>query len=143
MIPSRLKALFSALLLIPALYCCAVPGENDNSNGNRLTPKAFQEAVINTPSGILVDVRSGDEFEQKGHLKGAYVIEWGANDFEIRLRNLDKLKPVFVYCQSGRRSGEAAAKMRELGFAKVFELDGGIEAWKKDNLPVEMKIGRE
>jgi 3-mercaptopyruvate sulfurtransferase SseA len=43
------------------------------------------------------------------------------------MQNLDKNKPVFVYCKSGNRSGKAVKKLEELGFKSIYELDGGLQ----------------
>ena len=40
-------------------------------------------------------------------------------------------------CESGSRSGPAAAVLRKQGFAKVFSLNGGIAAWQQAGLPME------
>jgi rhodanese-related sulfurtransferase len=42
-----------------------------------------------------------------------------------------------VYCGSGIRSAKAAAILKEKGYDQVYELDGGIKAWKEAGLPVE------
>jgi thioredoxin len=62
-------------------------------------------------------------------------MHWNGTDFDKQISSLDKGKPVFVYCLSGGRSTSAAYKMREVGFKEVYELDGGIMKWRRDNLP--------
>jgi thiol-disulfide isomerase/thioredoxin len=57
--------------------------------------------------------------------------------FEERIKYLDKNKPVYTYCLVGGRSAAAAARLREEGFKEVYNLQGGITAWKKAELPVE------
>ena len=49
-------------------------------------------------------------------------------DFESKIDNLNKKKPVAVYCRSGRRSKIAAQKLADKGF-EVYELDKGIMQW--------------
>jgi rhodanese-related sulfurtransferase len=44
---------------------------------------------------------------------------------------LDKKKPVAVYCRSGMRSANAANILKEMGFKKIYNLDGGYLAWTK------------
>ena len=55
--------------------------------------------------------------------------------FETNLAKLDKEKPVAVYCKVGGRSGQAMAKMQELGFKEVYNLKGGMDAWKSAKKP--------
>jgi len=62
---------------------------------------------------------------------------WNQPDqFRERVQSLDKQKPVYVYCLVGGRSSAAAQWLREQGFT-VYNLQGGINAWKKANKPVE------
>jgi rhodanese-related sulfurtransferase len=51
-------------------------------------------------------------------------------------------KSVIVYCDSGVRSAAAARTLTQLGFAKVYSLAGGMEGWRKENLPVVKTTGK-
>ncbi|MEZ5030799.1 MAG: rhodanese-like domain-containing protein [Saprospiraceae bacterium] len=51
------------------------------------------------------------------------------------LQRLPKDKPVFVYCRSGNRSGQAMDQMKKMGFREVYNLQGGIGAWSAAGLP--------
>lgn len=84
----------------------------------------------------LLDVRTSAEY-QSGHLTDALQANWNnATEFEYRIKGLDISKPVYVYCLGGGRSAEAAALLAGRGFT-VYNLEGGIQAWKKANQPVE------
>ena len=48
-----------------------------------------------------------------------------------------KDKPVIVCCASGMRSGKACGELRKLGFAKIHNLSGGIDAWVGAGYPVK------
>ncbi len=82
----------------------------------------------------IVDVRTPDEWNQ-GIIDGAVMNNIYDADFEAKLGKLDKEKPVAVYCKVGGRSGQAMAKMQELGFKEVYNLKGGMDAWKGANKP--------
>ncbi|CAN5765976.1 thioredoxin domain-containing protein [soil metagenome] len=100
-----------------------------------MTPAEFEKS-INGPVQLL-DVRTMGEFSS-GHLKNALQADWNdQNEFSRRIGFIDKQKPVYVYCLSGARSAAAAAKMRSLGYTSVYELKGGINAWKAENKYVE------
>ena len=48
----------------------------------------------------------------------------------------DKEIPVYVYCASGGRSEAAAEDLIKNGLKQVYNLAGGIEAWRTQQLPV-------
>jgi sulfur-carrier protein adenylyltransferase/sulfurtransferase len=75
----------------------------------------------------LVDVRQPAEYRQE-HIPGAALIPLGELDW--RLYELDRRKPVIVYCASGVRSRAAAAVLMRAGFAEVYNLEGGMGAWQ-------------
>jgi rhodanese-related sulfurtransferase len=90
------------------------------------------EKGMDKNSAQLLDVRTVGEFNS-GHLQNALWADWNNDtEFDRRTSFIDKKKPVYVYCLSGGRSGAAAAKMRKQGFT-VYELKGGINAWKASN----------
>jgi len=107
------------------------------SNGqsqSKLSPTAFAQKIASLPEAPIIDVRTPEEY-LNGHFPNALNMDWNGSDFDKQISSLDKGKPVFVYCLSGGRSTSAAYKMREVGFKEVYELDGGIMKWRRDNLP--------
>lgn len=101
------------------------------------------EAVIlmNNDQTIVIDVREPTEFAE-GHIEGARNIPLAK--LEERASELDdhKDKPIVVHCQSGTRSLAAGKKLTEMGFTQIFEMKGGIFAWKDASLPVTKKRGK-
>jgi len=47
-----------------------------------------------------------------------------------------KYKPVIAYCNTGMTAGAAARHLGRLGFKHVYNVRGGLAAWRQDNLPV-------
>ena len=84
----------------------------------------------------MIDVRTPEEYAG-GHLKNAININYNSGDFEEELGKLDKHKPVMVYCLSGGRSSRAANKMQDVGFAEVYNMDGGIMNWGNAGKPLD------
>lgn len=83
----------------------------------------------------LIDVRTLNEYENK-HIKNAINIDWrDQNIFTKQLNNLDKNRPVYIYCLSGGRSNQAASKLKAMGY-DVYDIQGGIAKWEVDNLPI-------
>jgi len=81
----------------------------------------------------LIDLRSHDAF-RGGHIVNARHIPM--DEFEAKAGKLDKDKPVLLYCDSGVTSSRAAAMLVRDGFTEVWQLHGGLAAWKRENLPV-------
>jgi thioredoxin 1 len=83
----------------------------------------------------LVDVRTTEEF-LRGHLKKATNLNFNDDNFEDLVKaKLDKTRPVFVYCFSGRRSADAAIFLRDLGFKEVYDMAGGFAKWTSSSKP--------
>jgi rhodanese-related sulfurtransferase len=82
---------------------------------------------------VVVDVREAEEFSA-GHLTSAKHIPVG--DIDKRISDIPADKPVLVYCATGTRSGKAAAALKKAGRDQIFNLNGGIAAWKQAGLPV-------
>jgi len=84
----------------------------------------------------LVDVRTPEEFSEK-HIANALNANVLGEDFEQKVITLEKNKPILVYCKSGVRSANAAAKLKAMGFTTIIDLDGGITQWVAEGKPVE------
>ena len=89
---------------------------------------------------VVLDVRTPEEYAQ-GHLpeKTPINLDFYAPDFRERLAQLDRGKTYLVYCRTGHRSGETVNFMKELGFRRVYDLQGGILAWQGAGLPVKIE----
>lgn len=82
----------------------------------------------------LIDVREQAEFAG-GRVAQAKAFPLG--ELEKRTAELDRTKPIYLICRTGRRSLEAQKKLNTLGFSNVINVNGGFEAWKKEGLPFE------
>ena len=99
-----------------------------------LAPQDFDNKYKATENAILLDVRTPEEIAG-GKIAKAENIVWD-DSFADKLSSLEH-KPMFVYCGSGIRSAKAAAVLKQKGYADVYELEGGIKAWKAAGMPVE------
>ena len=122
----NVKSIIATIIIIFSISC------SNSQNFKSVDVAAFKSTLDKTINAQLIDVRTEDEFNG-GHIKNAKNIDWNGNDFDAQLTSLDKTKPLLVYCLSGGRSKKAAAKLTELGFKEVLELDGGYLAWSKAN----------
>ena len=84
---------------------------------------------------LLVDVRTAEEFSD-GHIEGALNIDYFSATFSDDISKVGFEIPVLLYCRSGNRSSKAMKIMNELGFKKVYNLEGGIKGWISENNPV-------
>ncbi len=106
-------------------------------NADSMTPSDIRVFIEErSPDGFsLVDVRRPDEY-RGGHLSGSRLIP--LDELPDRLGELDPLKPTIVYCASGVRSRAAVSILARAGFAEVYDMEGGIRAWRggvADGLP--------
>ena len=120
---------YSLLIIAIILGACAQTQQAKN-----LDAKAFKELIAQTPNAIIVDVRTDGEVAQ-GVIENAILIDFNGQNFELNLDQLDKNKPTFLYCASGGRSGSASKIMVEKGFKQVYNLNGGINAWRAEGYP--------
>ncbi len=125
------------LLIVAILACAFTQAQQSPPVGTikNLDPKTFQKSA-QKQQGIVLDVRTPQEYA-KGHLANARNLDIFHDNFKEDLRRLDKKKRYFVYCHSGGRSTEAVELMQQMGFMQIYNLDGGITAWKEAGLPVE------
>ncbi|SRR5258706_1298385 len=99
-----------------------------------LSPEDFSSKYKSTPNAILLDVRTEAEVNE-GAISGSRNIVFD-DSFADKLKELPTDAPIFVYCAAGRRSAKAAEIMKEKGFKEVYQLKGGLNAWKKAKLPL-------
>lgn len=92
--------------------------------------------LLNQDDALPVDLRPEAAFKA-GHIINALNVS--ATDIGAGATRLAKYKerPLLVYCDTGVQSGSALKALRKLGFTKVHNLQGGIAAWRGENLPVQ------
>ena len=123
---SKLFFLFTFIAATAALTSC-------NAQSNQVDAKTFA-AKIKEGNVTLVDVRTPDEYNS-GHIANATNIDIYSNTFMNQIGALPKDKTVMVYCRSGSRSAQAAAKLRQMGYT-VMDLAGGIGSWSGAGMPL-------
>ncbi len=90
---------------------------------------------LDQDKAVLIDIREPDEYARE-HIAGARLVPlsgFDPNDFPM-----DHGKIGVFHCNSGNRTCEAATQILKTGFAEVYHLDGGIQAWKKAGLPINL-----
>ena len=106
-------------------------------------PSAIQQVSVETAKTEIeakkaqfIDVRSPEEFNAEHAAKAVNI---PLETVETELVILDKSKPVYVICQTGRRSQMATETLEKNGFTQVFNVQGGTNAWTKAGYPTEKR----
>jgi rhodanese-related sulfurtransferase len=96
---------------------------------------AMQAVRLMNQGALVLDLRAKDLYDA-GHIGDARNVP--VTDLEAQAESLKKWrdKNVITYCDSGANGASAARALVKLGFTKVFNLQGGLNAWVKDNLPL-------
>ena len=102
-------------------------GEEQMAEYTSITMDEAKDIFMTEGDYIILDVRRADEFAE-GHIPGAINV---ANEdiFNTEPTELqDKEQVIYVYCRSGNRSKQAAAKLAAMGYSNIIEF-GGIMDW--------------
>lgn len=126
--------LFS-LLIVLGFVACSNAQRADGVIGQNISVEEFSSKINSLTNEQLVDVRTPGEWTE-GTLKGAGTIDYYGVDFKEKVSKLDRNQPAMIYCRSGKRAGRAMNIMLDLGFKEVYNLSGGINAWRSKGLEI-------
>lgn len=106
-----------------------------------LTPAQVADELAQ--GAVLVDIREPSEHAQTGVIPGSVSAPRGMLEFwadptsPYHRPEFDPSRRVILHCAAGGRSALAADTLKQMGYANVAHLEGGIEAWTKAGQPVE------
>lgn len=103
----------------------------------RIDPNGAAD-LIAARAAFVLDVRQPAEW-RAGHIRGAIHIPLG--QLQSRLQQVPHGKPIVTVCASGHRSASAARRLTRAGH-DVLNLHGGLHAWVRAGLPLNMSNGR-
>ncbi|WP_296386619.1 rhodanese-like domain-containing protein [Winogradskyella sp.] len=130
--------LFGCLFIAVSFCTSCIDSKIDNTEVKLVTAEEMQ-SILELEDVQLVDVRTPKEFDEI-RIANSQNIDFKSPTFDEDITKLDKNKPVILYCKSGRRSAKCAKKLKDAGFEKIYDLDGGISKWKhSDKLKIEVK----
>jgi rhodanese-related sulfurtransferase len=118
--------------------------EAANAAVPRVTP-AEAKAMIAKGNTVVIDVRDAPEVEKTGKIQGALHISRGMLEFRADAdtpyhdKNLTKDKTVVVYCASGGRAALSGKVLKDMGYAKVFNL-GSFKDWAESGGAVDHPV---
>lgn len=120
----------SILVLVTILgMSCNTKSQSQSDAIKVLTPTEFKEKSVNQ---TIIDIRTPQEFSE-GHIEGAININYFDDNFLDQIAKYDKNQPIFIYCRSGNRTESASKKAADFGFTQIYDLEGGILYWIKNN----------
>lgn len=105
----------------------------DAPANNHLSPAEWRKA-LRDPHTLVLDTRNSYEVEI-GKFKNAVDFQLAEfNEFPVKLKQagIAKDQQVLMYCTGGIRCEKAILEMREQGYKKVYQLDGGILNYLKE-----------
>lgn len=112
---------------------CGIGNEKkkDDTGGSvdEITVRELSEKINRKDNFVLVDVREPQEY-RIGNIPGSRLIPLG--DITQRSNELDTSDEIVVHCKLGGRSAQAIETLKKMGFQKLINVKGGIDAWSKE-----------
>jgi rhodanese-related sulfurtransferase len=118
-----------ALFLVLAGMCSAMAAEAPLSAGQLVERQQAGQAPL------LLDVRHADEYSD-GHIAGALNIPVEQLASRAGVLGVPRDSEIVVYCVSGRRAAKAQETLESLGYSHVRVLEGSLNAWREQHLPL-------
>lgn len=125
-------------LLVLALFAILVMLAGSEIQQRLSKVKAVSPAeatrLLNHENATVIDMRSDKDYRD-GHIVNAVQMPDGKGEFPATL-NKHRERPVIVYCQRGQQSTAVCNRLSKQGFESVYNLQGGVLAWQKAELPL-------
>ncbi|AFT68895.1 Rhodanese-like domain protein [Alloalcanivorax dieselolei B5] len=122
--------LVSAFFLLWAVFFTI----ESRRGGKPISPQLATN-LINQQNGVIIDLRDGEEF-RAGHIAGSVNIPSGQVMDQLSQLQAYKDRPVILACKMGNQSSHLGRQLRGKGIPNLYRIQGGINAWRNDNLPV-------
>jgi adenylyltransferase/sulfurtransferase len=95
-----------------------------------ISPIELSSQIYNENSGfVLIDVREPHEWDIC-HLPNARLIP--ESELTNHVNELDTADEIILYCRTGKRSARALGLLRDIGYKKLKNLEGGIHGWSDE-----------
>ena len=138
-----MKLIFALLLLASTLIFMAMSYSSENQmssepqasqNLQSISPVQAQSLIQQRPDLLILDVRTPPELKE-GFIEGSELF-----DFWTVVKGnhtLPRNRPILLVCAVGGRSYFAGTMLKKAGYAEIYNLSGGISAWKEKGLPLQ------
>ena len=129
--------LFAALLGVLVMLIKAELDHQANK-GLLVSASAAIRLINNNDDILIMDIRTSADYKA-GHIRGAKNAP--LKDFASSVEKFSehKDKSVLIYCNSGNTTTRAIKLLKNAGYEKINNLEGGIAAWKEANMPLSKK----
>ncbi len=105
---------------------------NRKKRPQQVSPQSLIE-MMNTQEVKVVDIRTSQNFKQ-GHILHSKNIPWLGQD-EVAFKAFQN-EVLIIVCQQGQQAARLAEELKNQSFAQVMVLDGGVNGWQNENLPL-------
>lgn len=127
--------LFKCLILFCFASLISLDGQtSDSLKYKSIDPYYFHLEYLKNDPAMILDVRMPFEFRGR-HLRDAINVP-SSNQLNEMADTLSTDCYLFLYCTEGYRSKRAAEILYDRGFRRLYNLEGGIVAWRKEDMPV-------
>lgn len=137
------KNVYLFCLIIVLLTACNT--NNESATAKKESKKAgvelisaeqFKQKIEATNNRMIVDLRSHRELHEVGLINGSRNFNYDAGRLQTLIDNVNEDTAYFLYCASGNRSSKASQELINAGATKVYDLNGGINAWEAAGYPI-------
>lgn len=121
------------------MFCLLAFAACTNSSGPEnavLEANDFKDKMNKLSNEVVIDLRSHGELHRLGPIEGSKNIDFNSGRLLTSVSGFQKDTPIMLYCATGGRSAKAATQLKSEGFTKIYDLKGGINAWKAAGLPI-------
>ena len=134
----KMTIFLTLILSIFAVSACQTASTETASRAqtNEIKQISVEQAkqAFDAKEAQFIDVRTGGEYAG-GHAPKA--INFPLDSLEKDLSKLNKDKPIYVICQTGRRSQKGSEILQKAGFKNIYNINGGTSAWESAGFPME------
>jgi rhodanese-related sulfurtransferase len=134
------KVWILVLVVLVAVIAAACSSDDDKKDEDKPAyPTVSVTDAYNRPAeAILIDVREQSEWAG-GHPVGSILVPLSTFDQLAPTVLTDKNAEIYVICNSGNRSRDAAQRLIDLGYTHVYNVDGGYQAWFRASYPTTLE----
>lgn len=131
----RIRHLVATAALVSAVAVGLSGCASDDAAVTDIGADQLVEVVQGADAPVILDVRTPEEYAA-GHVEGAVNIDIANPSFDSDIAALPTDQTYVVYCRSGNRSADAAARMAAAGFTDVYNVDAGLATLASAGVPL-------